>query len=260
MNASDYHALTQALLEALRARSDVLGLVAVGSMAAQDIRPDAWSDHDFFVVTQPGAQEGYRTQLTWLPHHEAIAWHFRETQHGVKVVYRDGHLLEFAVFDTTELPLAQVNRYRVLLDKGDISAQLAAVQRQTSAGTDAAPDVLHAGQFLTNLLVGIGRYQRGEMLSAHQFIKCNALHHLLTLLHRQRPSAQAALADNLAPTRRFEWVHPGLGAELRALLLEASPQAAAGLLALFEREVAGQITAVSHEFIQIVAQKIDAAR
>jgi hypothetical protein len=26
----------------------VLGLVAVGSMAARDYEPDEWSDHDFF--------------------------------------------------------------------------------------------------------------------------------------------------------------------------------------------------------------------
>ncbi|MCI0417100.1 hypothetical protein L0222_30385 [bacterium] len=41
----------------LTAEESVLGLVALGSMAAQDYVPDQWSDHDFFVIVRSGHQE-----------------------------------------------------------------------------------------------------------------------------------------------------------------------------------------------------------
>src|SRR4029079_1817965 len=91
-----------------------IGLVAVGSMDHRDYAPDEWSDHDFFVLAQPRQQEATRNGLSWLPRRERVALRFRETEHGVSVIYDDGHLLEFAVFDLEELGLASVNRYRIL--------------------------------------------------------------------------------------------------------------------------------------------------
>ncbi|MES1246605.1 MAG: hypothetical protein ABUS54_02900, partial [Actinomycetota bacterium] len=64
----------------------MLALVAVGSMAERDSSPDAWSDHDFFVIAKPGEQERLRSQLGWLPEAGRIVLAFRETAHGVKVV------------------------------------------------------------------------------------------------------------------------------------------------------------------------------
>ena len=86
MEKAAYEAFTAELVGNLGDRSDVLGLVAVGSMADG---PDVWSDHDFLVIADPGAAEALRTHLTWLPAHERIVLSFRETAHGVKAVYDD---------------------------------------------------------------------------------------------------------------------------------------------------------------------------
>lgn len=119
----------------------MLGLVAVGSMASG---PDPWSDHDFLVIAEPGATEALRTDPTWLPHHERLVLHFRETGHGVKAVYDDGHLVEFAVFAPDEIGLALMNRTRVLLDRADVTARVAAalrapVRHRLRAPVGAAP-------------------------------------------------------------------------------------------------------------------------
>ncbi len=103
----------------LDADSRVIGLVLLGSSAEVGRIPDAWSDHDFFVVTVDGVQEDFRTDLSWLPDAEQIVLHPRETAHGLKALFADGHLIEFAIFDLKELRLARVNDYRVLLDKTD---------------------------------------------------------------------------------------------------------------------------------------------
>ena len=110
MDPDAYRAFTEELRARLAGDARVVGLVAVGSMADRDDGPDEWSDHDFFVITRTGEQEALRVDLGWLPDGDRVALAFRETEHGLMVVYDDGHLLEFAVFDLDEIALAGVNR------------------------------------------------------------------------------------------------------------------------------------------------------
>jgi hypothetical protein len=169
MTPDAHAAFTTALLARLTADAEVLGLVMLGSSSGLPPAADAFSDHDFFVVTRAGAQERLRTDLRWLPDATDLVLQLRETAHGVKAMYAHGHLLEFAVFDLDELALARVNRYRVLLDRADVTARIEAVRVATRAATSAPPDLAwHAGQFLTELAVAAARAARGEHLSGHQ--------------------------------------------------------------------------------------------
>ena len=136
MDLERYRSFTRQLRARLESDTRVLGLVAVGSMAEAGRTPDAWSDHDFFVITVPGVQESFRQDLAWLPDAERIVLKVRETAHGLKVLYEDGHLLEFAIFDEAELHLARVNDYRVLLDRAHPEAGL--LQLRAKSAADAA--------------------------------------------------------------------------------------------------------------------------
>jgi hypothetical protein len=239
MELAEYQGFTDSLTESLGGRPEVLGLVALGSMALRDYAPDRHSDHDFFVVTRLGAAEMLRSDLSWLPDSERISFSFRETAHGLKVLYDSGHLLELAVFEPDELALARVNRYRVLLDRADVTERLAAVAAATSAVVDkeAESDEYLVGQFLTNVLVGVGRWRRGEKLSGRALVQSDAVRHLLVLLNRHVVSANAGLLDSLEPTRRFERVHPLLGAELDDALSLDLPESAVRLVDLAEWEL-----------------------
>jgi hypothetical protein len=232
MNVEAYQAFTEALVRNLSADPRVEGLIAVGSMAARDVLPDRWSDHDFFLVVEPGHLEWFRTAVEWLPDPGEILFSYRETVHGVKVLYRDGHLLEFAVFDEDELALAKVNRYRILIDRDGLSERIVALQNETGRwATENQPsDVAFLGNFLTNLVVGVARYRRGEQISGRQFIHCHALSHLLRLLVRHTPAPDVSHLDDLDPFRRFEFVYPAIGRELSAALDLPVPQSAVGLL------------------------------
>jgi hypothetical protein len=132
LEALEYSRFTEQLLQNLEKDPRVLGLVALGSMSKQDYQPDRYSDHDFFVIVEDGQQEDFRQNLAWLPRRDEIALAFRETEHGIKVVYRNGHLLEFAVFNRQELEMTSPNRYRVLLDRGGIGEQLASRSSNTN--------------------------------------------------------------------------------------------------------------------------------
>lgn len=244
MELEAYRAFTAALLAAVEGRPGVIGLVALGSMAEEPILPDRWSDHDFFLVTEPGAQEPFRTGQSWLPDAAGIVLAFRETAHGVKVLYRSGHLLELAVFDLAELHLARVNRYRVLLDRGGVADHMRAVRATTARWTEesAPADAFLLGQLLAALLVGAGRWRRGERLAGIHLVNDVAAGHLVRLLRRHLPP-DAPLLDDLDPLRRFEAASPRLGAELAAALLLPADRAAAALLGLAERELGARVTA-----------------
>ena len=83
----------QNFIEQLQARLDadprVLGLVLLGSTADASYR-DAWSDHDFWVITETGAQGVYLDTPAWLPDAASI---LLTARHGISyrtVLYRDG--------------------------------------------------------------------------------------------------------------------------------------------------------------------------
>jgi hypothetical protein len=241
MTPEAHAAFTDTLIAAAAADPDVLGVVLLGSTSGQPPLPDPFSDHDVFVVTRAGAQERFRTELAWLPDASAIALSFRETAHGVKVLYEGGHLVEFAAFDLDELALARVNRYRVAFDRADVAARMDRVRATSAAAATAAATTVdpiwHAGQLLTALVVGAGRDARGERLSAHAFVRVHALRHLLVLLRTKLPDSALAVLDDLDLHRRFERARPELGRELEAALCQPAAAAARALLEIAAREL-----------------------
>jgi len=202
-------------------------------MADLDYTPDEWSDHDFFLITRAGEQEALRQDLRWLPAHERITFSFRETEHGLRVFYDDGHLVEFAVFDVDEIALASVNRYRVLLDRGGVEETCARVRDEPRAQRD---DDHLFGMFLSAALVAIGRGRRGEVLSAAFFVTWG-LTYLTRLLARVLPAENGSLLDEFDSLRRFERAYPELGKELAAAARLAPQEAALRLLELVKREL-----------------------
>ncbi|MGE5153015.1 MAG: hypothetical protein ACM3ST_03275 [Bdellovibrio bacteriovorus] len=258
VDPADYLRFTATLTHQLSRYDDVLALVALGSMAALDPLPDRFSDHDFFVIVRSGTQPWYRENLQWLPEHDRIAFAFQETAHGLKVLYDDRHLLELAVFDPDELRLARINRYRVLLDR----ANLTPVLEELAARESAPPTVdirYQSNQFLTHLLVGLWRYQRGERLSAFRFLRELALQELVQLTYALETAERPDLRDNLDPTRRFEQVYPEIGRELAAALEQPLITGASRLLDCFERLTASQ-TDRPHPVIAMVREELIAAR
>lgn len=223
------------LVAGLDARSDVTGLVLAGSTADRD-RVDEWSDHDFLVVADSEANaERLRRELDWLPDAERIVLRPREGVHGLKVVYDDGHVLEFAVFAPGELSLAIANAYEVAIDRGGIAETMMDAARKPRPGHEATVRD-RAELFLALLLIGVGRHRRGEVLTAGQFVRSHALAHLIAL-HRavsaERPE-QTARLDDLDGYRRLELVHPQFAAAVAAAI-ETDPESAArALLVLAE--------------------------
>jgi hypothetical protein len=204
---SEFLAFNQEIINRAQEHQDVLGLVLVGS-TAETFRADQWSDHDFFLVVKPKHGEQFRNVLSWLPHHEEIAFSPRETDHGLKVGYRNGRILEFAVFEDSELELASVNSWDVPVDKTNIAERVKAIQVRTNPKFFTVEE--EWALFLGTILIAIGRARRGELLIAGQGIRTRAMNHVLGLLRVARePATDTALyQDNLDRFRRVEVQYP----------------------------------------------------
>lgn len=225
-----------AIAASLAASGQALALLGLGSAGAERDRMDAYSDLDFFAIVQPGAKGGFIGDLSWLERVHPIAFAFQNTNDGDKVLFDDGIYAEFAVFTPDELPGIPTHKGRVVwrADGFDIA----------SAGASYAPPAPPephtvewlCGEIITNLYVGLTRYQRGERLSAMRLIQTHAVDRLIELApHLQRPTS--ASADPFALERRFEARYPEIAAMLPRFAqgYDRSIESALASLAFLER-------------------------
>jgi hypothetical protein len=237
MDPVAYQAFTDQLQQSIEQNPRVIGLMAAGSMARSSHEPDEWSDHDFWVVVEPGEEGQFVTRTDWLPDGDQIVLYFRHPVYGaLKALYPSGHLLDFAVSDRSGLSTAKINDYRLLIDRADLAADLARIQNTISSehALWTSDDMALIGEFMAALLVGVWRYRRGERLSSRQFITMTALQYLLHLIAKHIPSEHAGVLDNLDPLRRFEIAYPEIAQKIDTLLQLELLQAATGLLDLAE--------------------------
>ena len=222
---SDFLKYQERLVESVSQRSDVLGLMFAGS-SANLARADKYSDHDFYLIVEDEVAEKYRQELDWLPDSEQILLRPRETQHGLKVMYEDGRLLEFAVFADSELDsqIAPPDRV-VAFARGGIADRIEAIGLK-EAGAFKLEDEL--ALLLTLIHIGIGRARRGEIVAANQHIKGYAVNHLVGII--RNATGDSANADSLNRYRRFELDRPEEAAAIAKALDLQAEQAAAELI------------------------------
>lgn len=213
-------------------RDDVVGLAGFGSTADRR-RVDEWSDHDFAWVTMAGAEDRYRHDLSWLPGADAIALSVIEHHGGLKVIYDDGRVLEFGITSLDNFVNWAGNSIEVIVDKGGVAEAVATIL--AAPLPEGEPDADRAIRLvLTQLLIGVGRYRRGEVLSAGRSIRDEATAYLLVALGMRLEGSRARL-DSLDPRRRFDFVHPDIAQQIEAALRLDPESAARALLALAEQ-------------------------
>lgn len=198
---------------ALAASGRALALIGLGSAGAEMDRLDRYSDLDFFAIVEPDARASYLDDLTWCSAAHPLAYAFRNTPDGYKLLFADGIFCEFAVFEPDALAAAQFAAPRLIWRRDDFDPTLAA---PAVASREPQPSEWLLGEALTNLFVGLGRERRGERLSATRFIQSYALDRLLELAPLVE-AERAASRDPFSPERRVEARLPQLAARLPEL-------------------------------------------
>lgn len=195
----------------LSQREDCLGLLALGSCADMD-RMDQWSDLDFFVLVDKGKQLSYLNNLDWLEACAPLAYVFRNTIDGHKIMWEDGIYAEYAVFGYDQMSHIPFSKGTFIFKKNgfELTDTPHIDYPVLSQSTDYA-----INEILTNLYVGLSRYHRGEHLSAFRLIQVHAIDRILSM-HRVK---DAGTYDNFSLDRRVESIHPELISVLNQSIL-----------------------------------------
>lgn len=206
-----------AIGEALAQSGRALALIGLGSVGAELERLDDYSDLDFFVIVEPGHKPEFVNRLDWLGAVGPIAYAFRNSADGYKLLFEDGVFCEFAVFEEAELRRIPFAPGRIVWKRPGVPDSLG--RPQTAQPNPDTPSVEWSlGEALTNIYVGLGRYRRGEKLSAMRFIQGYAVDRLLELSDHLEPATAsphpASSRDVFARERRYEQRHPRLAQAL----------------------------------------------
>lgn len=226
------HALLErldAIGRSLARTEPALALIGLGSVGRELDRIDEHSDLDFFVIVETGHKRAYLDDLSWLSAAHPLAFAFLNSDDGYKFLFADGIYGETAIFEPEELATAVYAPGRMVWRRDGAPESWAAPRNWPPSLPE--PNVAWAlGEALTNLYVGLGRFQRGEKLSAFRFIQQYAVDRLLDLMAL---SATTANADLLDRPRRFEQRHLEAAQELPAFMqgYERGPESAAAILA-----------------------------
>jgi lincosamide nucleotidyltransferase len=218
------------------ARSNkAVALIGLGSVGIELDRLDEFSDLDFFAIVEAGYKAEFIEHLDWLSSICPIAYSFRNTPDGHKLLFQDGIFCEFAVFEERELPQIPFAPGRIIWKKPDVPDTLALPQRVHSVQENPSLE-WSLGEALTNLYVGACRFHRGERLSAMRLIQGYAVDRVLELAERMNTSGSSG-EDVFAPERRYEQRRPSIAKELPAFSqgYNRSIESAQAILLFLER-------------------------
>ena len=246
MKATEFENYTERLRDSLLSVSGVIGLVTLGSTADLTFR-DEWSDHDFWVITEPGVQDSLVEDLSWLPDHQNILFEISHRPHGRTILFGNRHKVELAVFDASEVNSGKIERYRVLIDRDHVAELIANVHRETYQQTKLRPEALE--NLCQVIWSAVELAARGELLHARQYIDGFAINNLLNLLYSETSDERK---DALDPRRRLELRAPELAAELLELYSKPVPDAALHLLEIVKRELKPKAPTLAWDKVAIV--------
>jgi len=254
MEASKFEDYTERLRASLSSVPEVIGLVTLGSTADPTFR-DEWSDHDFWVITKPGAQDSLVHELSWLPDYQNILFAISHRPHGRTILFRNRHKVEFAVFDTSEVNSGRIERYQVLIDRDQIAELIDKIHIETHWQPKLRPEAFENLCLL--LWSACELYARGEVLHARQYLDGFAINQLLNILYSESGDERQ---DVLDPRRRLEMRSPKLAAELLESYGKSVPAAALHLLDIVERELKPKAPALAWDKVATVRDWISEIR
>lgn len=211
-----------------------LALIGLGSVGLELDRLDEYSDLDFFAIVDEGSTQTFLDNLNWLSSIRPIAYCFRNTEDGYKLLFDDHVFCEFAVFSPGKLKGIPFAPGRIVWKRPDVDQGIAVPAYSPLPPAARSTDWL-IGEALTNLYVGLCRYRRGEHLSGARFIQQYAVDRILDLAPLLETAASAG-ADMFANERRFERRYPALARRLPdfAQGYDRSRQSAAAILGFLE--------------------------
>lgn len=154
--------------------------------------------------------------IHWLADIQHIAYEFKRSPGHFRFLFSDGLFCDFTVLDENELDLSSLQNGEILWQKDACPAQLNAALSSSEVQGSHNSVIKHEescwllGEFLTNLLIGLRRYSKGDKLSAFYLIQHNALTQLLELVDKWEAKDGTGEASTVRTDGSFETNYPQL--------------------------------------------------
>lgn len=208
-----------AIGKSLERKGEALLLLGVGSVGTELERMDEYSDLDFFVISEPGRKERFLNSLDWLEDVHPLAYSFKNTDDGYKILFEDGIYGEYAIFEEWELNDIPYKGGRIVWKSPEANEKSiphenpGKIPSIRKSGLDFA-----LNEALTNLYVGLLRFARGEKLSALRFVQGHAIDSILSVLHLLERETDY-FPDPFGNERRLEKRFPRFAGLLDGMML-----------------------------------------
>jgi hypothetical protein len=238
----------------LSRRDGALALLALGSVGVETHRIDEFSDLDFFAIVAPGRKASFLDDLGWLSDAAPLVYAFRNTVDGFKILFHDSIYGEFAVFEPAELPAIPFAEGRIVWKADGIDDAIRVPVR--APAPRGAPDREWClGEALTCIYVGLGRFRRGELLSAERLVQHHAVDRVVELASLLESEGEGS-ADPYAAERRFESRFPNVASLLPRFVqgYARTPESARAIVEFLESSF--QLNAA---MVEEIRRSIDAA-
>jgi lincosamide nucleotidyltransferase B/F len=167
----------------LERKDGALLLLGLGSVGIEVVRLDEYSDLDFFVIVKKGFKKRFLDQLDWLEETHPLAYSFKNTSDGYKILFEDGIYGEYAVFEDWEFERITYIPIRIVWKEPSFMITDIGFTKETIPSPKKGSLDHPLNEALTNLYVGICRYARGEKLSAMRFVQSYAIDSIISVLH-----------------------------------------------------------------------------
>jgi hypothetical protein len=193
-----------------------VAFIGLGSVGIETDRLDDYSDLDFFVIAKSGCKSFFLSNLDWMRQICPIAYAFRNTDDGYKVLYEDQIFCEFAVFEAHDLEHIDYAQGRLIWKEEGFDESYCYPKKKHDLSVHNLEWII--GEILSNLYVGLCRYRRGEKLSAFRFIQVYPIDRIMELTDLSEISAPSH-KDEFSRERRFEKRYPKIAVDLPRFML-----------------------------------------
>ncbi len=222
--------------KSLENTGNALALLGLGSAGIEIDRMDIYSDLDFFVIAKNGKKNYFLDNLQWLSQISPVAFFYKNTIDGYKLLYQDQVFCEFAVFEIYELLNIPFAEGKIIWKEEKFDESICKPRNITNEKKAKSKEWL-LGEILTNLYIGLCRDKRGEKLSAARFIQQYAVDRIIDLLE-QDEIALPAYKDIFSSERRIEERYPTISKELSKFIqgYNNNPQSAKAIIIYLDKK------------------------
>lgn len=205
------------IAKSLEKEEHTLALMALGSVGTETDRIDAFSDLDFFAIVEDRFKQHFIDDLTWLKAAYPLAYVFKNTKDGYKVLFEDGIYAEFAVFAAGEMDTVTQPNGRMIWHRPEYKDDNVVKMKGKIPNLKSDDIEFAVNEALTNLYVGLNRVMRGERLSGYFYIESYAFSRILSIVHHFEQEATIH-EDLFGLERRFEKHYPEFKNRLSRML------------------------------------------